>query len=427
MRSPSRIAAAAALAATALTVVPVTASAAEPTLAGPGAPMRQKPADAVLVEAAIMPESLLREVCSQGLWGTVTTPEGEQRTVMITAAHCTHGLVEEPVSEPVVYAPALEGDVELGRAVGGQPAGAAGEDVPTDPKQLLLFFDDVVNSPDWSVVEAGPGIEPTRISDSVDEHGNRRGEPVAITGVRDYRDLGPWEVAFDNFGQPICKDGSRSGRSCGVQLFRTAEGLWMIGTNYQGGDSGGLNFDPVTGEALGVTSQGFAGLDRAQPIDRAIQATYGIPDGQVASHFAVPESAAPHAQMRTISGDEAARNQWVWDQLASRMPAPAPIDAQRVVAEAATQARQAVDDFSARAHQAVDAYSTQAQQVVEDYAGQAHQAVDAYAAQAERVVGEVTRAAETAGQLSSAAEVAVQSPSHETVGGFVTAAAEALR
>ncbi|WP_150114466.1 hypothetical protein [Corynebacterium oculi] len=135
---------------------------------------------------------------------------------------------------------------------------------------LLEGMNQAFNSPDWGTVELEPGVTTTRLSDSVDMYGNSHGEPVELTGVRDYEDLGFWEVSADNFGQPICKDGNTSGRSCGVQLFRTQNGVWSAGLNYQNGDSGGVNFDPETGEALGVTSMGFGTIGRAQPIDLAI-------------------------------------------------------------------------------------------------------------------------------------------------------------
>lgn len=198
--------------------------------------------------------------------GTVTLADGTQKDILVSAGHCVYGV--ETVSEvgDTVYLPTPEGDVVIGHPDAGGPITVGDE----EDFSLLEGMNQAFNSPDWGTVELEPGVTTTRLSDSVDMYGNSHGEPVELTGVRDYEDLGFWEVSADNFGQPICKDGNTSGRSCGVQLFRTQNGVWSAGLNYQNGDSGGVNFDPETGEALGVTSMGFGTIGRAQPIDLAI-------------------------------------------------------------------------------------------------------------------------------------------------------------
>ncbi len=147
-----------------------------------------------------------------------------------------------------------------------------------------------------------------------------------LTGVRDYPDLAFWEASADNFGQPICKDGNTGGRACGTQLFRTQNGIWSFGLNYENGDSGGVNFDPETGEALGVTSMGFGPIGRAQPVDLAIEEGYGIPDGQVNEYFALPESTEPADPTRTQADDVQGAVEW-YDANPEEVPDfPDPLD-----------------------------------------------------------------------------------------------------
>lgn len=262
-------------------VAPVSATVAE---ASPGALM--------LMGADTAPEEMPIEIpqdfnvvgmCSQGVSGTVTLPDGTQQNIMVSAAHCIKG-VEGEEEVAYLYSP-KEGGNQLiavpGR--GEKMSNGAGED----------FFDIrplVFSAPDWATAELSPETEMTRVSDSVDQYGRRHGEPVLLTGVRDYRDLGEEEISFDNFGQPICKDGASSGRTCGVQFMRTRHALWSTNLGIPG-DSGGINFDPITGEALGASSTSFLGLlMTTQPFDVALEEAYDIPDGQVNERFSLPDS-----------------------------------------------------------------------------------------------------------------------------------------
>lgn len=273
----------------------------------PGAPMRMPgewPED--LPPA---PKEITNGACSQGVPGTVTLPDGSTKEVLISAGHCVWGIdVPNPGTE--VYVPQTDGDKLIGHAEQGDIVHSPQFDgIPLEVELHTMF-----NGPDWGTVALEPGVETSRVADSRDQFGQDYGDGVPLTGVRDFRDLQPWEVSVDNFGQPICKDGQTSGRSCGVQVFRTQNGVWSTGMAYQGGDSGGVNFDPVTGEAIGVTSMSVYNLDRAQPVDVALEDAYGIPDGQVNQHFALPEGTGQAEGMRDYQQDEQAAIEWA-DQL----------------------------------------------------------------------------------------------------------------
>nr|WP_227658980.1 MULTISPECIES: S1 family peptidase [unclassified Corynebacterium] len=163
----------------------------------------------------------------------------------------------------------------------------------------------------------------TRVADSVDQHGRRHGDPVVLTGVRDYPDLGEDEVSFDNFGQPICKDGAASGRTCGIQFMRTRHSLWSSSLALPG-DSGGVNFDPTTGEALGASTQSMLGLlMTTQPFDVALEEAYGIPDGQVNEHFSLPESTEAHDPMLTVKEHKQRVADWAEREIPEEMKKPA--------------------------------------------------------------------------------------------------------
>lgn len=277
------------------------------TLAAPGAPMRMS-FDPLLDS---QPAEMGLVSCTQGFYGTVTTPDGQRKNVMVTAGHCVYG-VGGLEGDGAVYAVTPEGRVLLG-------VGEAGGAYQAPARAPI----DAANLPDWAVVAVEPAHEPSRMVSSRPAGADigQTSEPVRLTGVRDYRDLQVWEVSADNFLQPICKDGSTSGRSCGIQLFRTSEGLWSINTGYQHGDSGGINYDPVTGEALGVTSLVYpivvgseivGDIGRAQPIDVALETAYGIPDGEVAERVTLPDSTAAYAD----AGPETDVAEWI-EQLAT--------------------------------------------------------------------------------------------------------------
>lgn len=311
------------------TVAVATSSAAE---VAPGAPMHLFPEVAQEIPED-MPAGLFTQYCSQGVPGTVTLPDGSQKDVMVTAGHCLWGIEGMGEMTPEVYAPLREGDELIAvREQGKQVHPALDEN---DPEELRLMYD----GEDWATAEIVDGVTATRVADSIDADGNSQGEPVVLTGVRDYRDLGPWEVAFDNFGQPICKDGQTTGRTCGVQVLRSSNGLWYVGF-VQGGDSGGVNFDPITGEALGVTSMSFYGVvERAQPIDVALEEAYGIPDGQVNDYFALPESTEAHSEMRSMNEDSAEVQEWAVDMLSEELP-----DTQEAIDVAQGNAQAAVEE-----------------------------------------------------------------------------------
>ncbi|KQB86605.1 hypothetical protein [Corynebacterium lowii] len=341
----------------ALTCVPAVTVAATPATAAvdngaevaPGAPMRMQ------IEGMERPENMPPEVftamsCSQGVPGTVTLPDGSKRNVMVSAAHCVKGTDDDDVQPDVyVYAPLEEGNELIAMA-------AHGEKMRMEPGEHWIETQlGIPNMPDWATADLGPDVEMSRVADSVDQYGRRHGEPVELTGVRDYRDLQDWEISFDNFGQPICKDGQTSGRTCGIQFMRTRNGLWYLGTGIPG-DSGGVNFDPNNGEALGVSSLASWGLVvRAQPVDIALEEAYDIPDGQVNEYFALPDSTAPHAPMRTFEEDQQATRQWMEENSPEALDEPVTFESAKKkadqniaesVAEAHVQARDSVNLLS---------------------------------------------------------------------------------
>ncbi|WPF65303.1 MULTISPECIES: hypothetical protein [unclassified Corynebacterium] len=255
--------------------------------------------------------------CSQGIPGTVTLEDGSQKNVLVSAGHCLYGIAgEAEETYPEVYAPLPDGRKLIAQREHGDKVYPVSEGGGVDA--VIRQFD----GPDWSTAEVAHDVEMSRVADSVDQYGRRHGEPVVLTGVRDYRDLGQWEVDFDDFGQPICKDGQTSGRTCGIQLMRTSNGIWHTNLSLSG-DSGGVNFDPVTGEALGVTSMGFFGLGgRAQPIDVALEQACGIPDGQVNERFTLPESTQEHSPTYTLEEDTEQTREWVEQNIPEDMFAP---------------------------------------------------------------------------------------------------------
>lgn len=302
MRQFTRRSAAALVASAAMTLVslaaPVTASAAT---AAPGAPIR---IHSVTPAIEGMPRQLDAATCSQGPVGTVQNADGTTSEVMLTAAHCLTGFGDgwEPTSE--VFAPLPAGDA----LIGYRDSHRIGD---TETGDLAQDFLNLGLGPDWAVVKLEDGVSTTRTSDSVDLHGRSHGEGVALTGVRDYRDLRYRELSVDNFGQPICKDGTTSGRSCGVQLFRSQDSVYSYGLNYLHGDSGGINYDPDTREAIGMSVAAIGPIGQAQAADATLQEAYEIPDGQVNERFALAESAEPHDEFRTVGEDAQASQAWI--------------------------------------------------------------------------------------------------------------------
>ncbi|MGV0344300.1 hypothetical protein ACUY3P_08260 [Corynebacterium lehmanniae] len=287
-RSASALAASLAAACVALaSPAAPTAAAAAPALAAPGAPI------AMLDEGS---DSFVHTArCSQGPVGTVRTPDGETKQVMVTAAHCMES--KSKTVRPVVFAPLREGGKVAYPRVGDV-------DRQRTPFELgngeLMDFYRIIDEPDWVTVRLAPGVEASGASSSVDQKGRGPSAPAAITGVKDYRNLrGDELISFDNAGQPICKDGMRTGRSCGVQMFRTQNFVWHFGVGYESGDSGGINYDPRTGEAVGLSIIGFGPFGNSQQVDRALEDAYGIPDGQVNEAF-TPAAPAPRADFAPL-------------------------------------------------------------------------------------------------------------------------------
>lgn len=272
----------------------------------PGAPMRVAPLEATVPG---LPAELDSYSCSQGVAGTVTLVTGAEQPVMVTAGHCLISTDPAYPLNTVVYSPQQGGDQRIGQL---HREGAPILD------ETLGFVDGGIEAftiHDWSTVAVDEGVPASRAVSTIDFYGRSTGSPVELTGVRDYPDLAGTQVSTDNFGQPICKDGINSGRSCGTQLFRTQHGLYSWGLNYANGDSGGVNWDPNNGEALGVSSQGIGPLGRAQPIDSALQEAYDIPDGQVNERFRLAESTEPIDEgVRSLAADEDAIVSWAEEE-----------------------------------------------------------------------------------------------------------------
>lgn len=300
--SPRRLAAATAAAVLALTLAP--AAAAAPV--APGAPLRVAP---LTPSVPGIPAEIDAFACSQGISGEVRHTDGTTQPIMLTAAHCVTSLYPELDFSPEVKVPKPDGDQRIGQR------GATGGPM-TDPVAMSSISDNIelFTSEDWAVVNLDPGVPTSRLSEAIDYQGTAHGEGVAMTGIRDYADVPAGQFRTDNFGQPICKDGSTSGRSCGIQLGRTQHSVFSWGLSYDNGDSGGNNFDPRTGEVIGVTSQGVGPFGRTQTADAALQAAYGIPDGRVNEHFTLPESTAPHdTDFRPLGQDTEAATTWFRD------------------------------------------------------------------------------------------------------------------
>ena len=357
----------AALAAACATLGAPSAAAAAPALAAPGAPIAMLNDDS---------DSFAHSArCSQGPAGTVRTPDGQTKQIMVTAAHCFE--VKGKTVRPVVFAPVHEhGKVGYPRV--------GDVDKQRTPFELgngeLMDFYRIIDEPDWTTVHLAPGVEASGVSSSVDQKGRGPSAPVAITGVKDYRNLrGDELISFDNAGQPICKDGMRTGRSCGVQVFRTQNFVWHFGVGYESGDSGGINYDPRTGEAVGLSIVGLGPLGNSQQVDRALEDAYGIPDGQVNEAF-TPAGDAQRADFAPLYEDMAQFSPQAPKlvdgpqprELLDRAVMGAQADAARFSAEAA-QLPQAADPVAA-----AQDLAGRAGAAAQQHAGDVRGAVDAF-------------------------------------------------
>lgn len=280
------------------------APAASALTVGPGSPIRMPEKDAVVEDG----RHVRTGMCSTGVAGTVTDAEGNQQRVLLTAGHCVNkeGHEQMPQSSGIIYAPTAEGDVRIGEV------GPAGFFMPDeeDLQENPNFLDSLFNGSDYAFIELDDNIDSTAVSYSVDEHGDNHGEGAVMTGIVDYSELQPGEVSVDNFGQPICSDGSRTGRNCGVQIFRVRNGVWAI-SHLDHGDSGGNAYNPDTNQVIGVNSMAVGPVSRYQPVDQALEDAYGIEDGTVNDHFQVADSTEPHSEFRTIGEDVASDEAWI--------------------------------------------------------------------------------------------------------------------
>lgn len=274
---------------------------AEPALAAPGAPFNVSPVNPPTTlefpwgDEIKVPPVLFYGICSQGPVGTVQLPDGRTQRVMLTASHCVTTLPGmQPVSREALV-PVGTGHTRIG----------VRDRANSIPASALDLSDPVasIRTADWGVVLIDDSVTDTRIAQSRKDTGGPMSPPVRLTKVRDYPTLPHGQVAVDNFGQPICKDGTTSGRSCGTQIGRTRNGVYSWNLNYKHGDSGGINYDPRTGEIIGVSSMALGPLGKAQPADRIIEDAYGVPDGHVNEVFTVTESTAPRAEFRPVEED----------------------------------------------------------------------------------------------------------------------------
>lgn len=289
-------------------------------LAGPGAPIRLQEFEPDLTinyfgHPIMLPPEAAYASCSQAFTGTAIGPNGEPVRVMMTASHCLQSIEEGAVLMPSVYAPTTEGLTRIGATFQTSNFGAFEDDDSTE-----VALQKLLNEPDWGTVLLDDGVVDTRVSQSRDQFGGPRSAPVELTGIRDWRNLGPREISFDNAFQPICKDGMTTGRTCGTQVLRTRHAVWIVGIGYDNGDSGGVNYDPVTGEVIGITSQTFGWVNRAQPADIAIEEAFGIKDGEVNKHFRLTDSTAKHAEFTNLRDEAVAIDTVVVEQMLAAPP-----------------------------------------------------------------------------------------------------------
>lgn len=342
--------AAAAVAAAAL-FSPATASAQTPAYVAPGAPMRVFPANPPATDTdkngqeVKVPPAYWMATCSQGPVGTVRLPDGTLQHVMLTAAHCVDTLPGAPQKSNEVKVPVDTGYERIGtvsKSSNVPPASLDLSDIPL-----------TVRSADWAVMLVDDGVGTSNLAQSRDYAGAWQGDPVAITSIRDFRTLAPGEVSVDNFGQPVCKDGATTGRTCGTQLARTRNGVYSTGLHSTYGDSGGINYDPRDGAALGVMSialsVGPVDLYKIAPADRIIEDAYGVPDGHVNEVF-TPAESAPRAEFIPYHLEVAYVDQQVEKDNPDHTP-PKPVDPRQELNKAVGKAQQDAHEVASSARQ----------------------------------------------------------------------------
>lgn len=338
-----------------------TTAVAQPALVAPGAPMRAFPVEApetlelLTGQTLTVPHDAWASTCSQGPTGTLHLPGQAPQRVMLTASHCVNTMPNLPEIKNEFLVPVGSEYRRIGERV-------ASNHVKPEAMNLSAPME-TIRTADWGVISIDAELTDTSLTHSRAYDGAVTGEPVQLTHIRDFRTLSPGEVSADNFGQPICKDGATTGRSCGTQIGRTRNGVYSWGLNYVQGDSGGVNFDPNDGAVIGVTSMVLGPLGKAQPADRIIEDAYGIPDGHVNDAFTITNSTAPRADF-TTSGAEEQRVEAEIERLNPDVTPPVPRDELRKAVgeaqhEAANFAQQAArGEFDpAEVNQAVSHHS----------------------------------------------------------------------
>ena len=267
---------------------------------GPGDPIRNPLPEAERVEGRFLETGM----CSSSIPGTVIDSEGKEHRVQLTAGHCVNQIESEqmPAVSTTIYAPTKEhGDVRIGEL------GPHSFDLTGDSGEgWLPGLDGALNGDDWAFIILDDDIETSNVSYSRDEYGRNKGPGVQMEGIEDYSELQRGEISFDNFAKPICKDGSRTGRSCGYQIFRVRNGVWAVAMEMDQGDSGGNAYNPQNNHVIGVNSMAVAGIFyRVQPVDVAIEEAYGIEDGKVNEHFKVTDGTGDRSETyRSIQDDQ---------------------------------------------------------------------------------------------------------------------------
>ena len=296
-------------------------------LAAPGAPLRVRPFDP---ERPFGPDQPTTEeltglkthpetystACSQGPVGDVALGNGKTQRIMLTSGHCVVGMSDQGVlMGQDVYTPARGGYERIGNVGIVRTV-----NVPGGYDGLSTSLRKARNSTDWGVVVLDPSTPVDGAAASRDKFGGQPSRPIPLTGVEDFRTLAPGQVRLDNFGKPICKDGSIGARKCGIQLLYTSDTVWNWGLDYAPGDSGGVNFDPKTGRIIGMTSMGIGPLGAAQRADRALEEGYGIADGQVNENFTPASASGKRADVVPAAEEEAEIKQYLVDNNPSVTP-----------------------------------------------------------------------------------------------------------
>lgn len=276
---------------------------------GAGDPIRMTTHNAETYQNHFVPQGM----CSVALTGTIN---GED--TIVTAGHCLGDPgnqiddSEEINLTNTVYVPDYAGEKQTGTATKVKNPEKTYQGSIADPLGFGMF-----NETDYGFATATDDTTLTTGVYSRDEAGGNVGTLTDITGIRDYQRLDDIQLgssttptaSIDNFGQPVCKDGARTGRTCGMQLARTNNAVFTYNTHMDQGDSGGLTWDPNTKEAIGINSMTattafspYVGeIGRAQPLDSAIEDAYGVEDGKVNNDFTLATDTTPRDEYMTMN------------------------------------------------------------------------------------------------------------------------------